>query len=287
MRSYRIDFNLTDPFPDGRLIGRIGEKNAAQLIITPPAEMDDNENITNYVAVFSTARGTVETDPYIKGEEIAVAVTERLSVGHVMAVQLEGHDDGGNIIVKTPLIYGLTFEASAMRCGCNIAGGYQQNTALPSHYHKNKALLDKLGESDGSLTYDGTPVAMQNIKTVELYYDKGDCDAIIDSCDTNSFSVFAYNDKIPENAEIISVEIKFIENKVESDWMDLRDMYSYDVISPFLLFCHRTHRIESFSGICLATVHFWDRTPNKFYDYASAGLITGVRLTYVDESGAE
>lgn len=287
MRSYRIDFNLTDPFPDGRLIGRIGEKNAAQLVITPPAEMDDNENITNYVAVFSTARGTVETDPYMKGEEIAVAVTERLSVGHVMAVQLEGHDDGGNIIVKTPLIYGLTFEASAVRCGCNIAGGYAQNTALPSHYHKNKAVLDKLCETDGLLTYDGKTVGVQSIKTVELYYDKGACDALIDCCDTNSFSIFAYDDNISENAEIISVEIKVSENRVESDWIDLRDMYSYDMISPFLLFCHRTYQIEGFGGMCLATVHFSDRTPNKFYDYASASLITGVRLTYVDESGAE
>lgn len=286
MRSYRIDFNLTDPFPDGRLIGRIGEKNAAQLIITPPAEMEENENITNYVAVFSTVRGTVETDPYIKGEEIAVAVTERLSVGHAMAVQLEGHDDGGNVIVKTPLIYGLTFDASAVRCGCNIAGGYAPNTALPSHYHKNKAVLDKLAESDGSLTYDGKTVGAQNIKTVELYYDNGDVDAIVDSYLANTFLILDYNSVVPQNSEILSVEIKIFENGAESEWVDLRNMIAFDLHAPYIIHGKKAFYLNDLGGTCIALGSFLLAT-NKFYDCFAAGLFVGARVTYVDESGAE
>lgn len=287
MRNYRIDFNLTDPFPDGRVIGRIGEKNAASLVITPPAEMAENENITNYVAVFATARGTVETDPYPKSEQFTVAVDERLSVGYSMAVQLEGRDDGDNLIVKTPLVHGLTFEASAVRCGCGIAGGYPQNTAIPSHYHRNLAVLNKLGEAENSLTYNGKPIGAQSIKTVELNYDNADFDAMIDSCDTNSFSIFVYDNLVPENAEILSIELKALENRVESDWIDLRDMYMHDLISPYLLLGYRAHPVEGFMGLCISTVHFWDRTPNKFYDYVSASLLTALRVTYIDESGAE
>lgn len=287
MRNYRIDFNLTDPFPDGRVIGRIGEKNAASLVITPPAEMAENENITNYVAVFATARGTVETDPYPKSEQFTVAVDERLSVGYSMAVQLEGRDDGNNLIVKTPLVHGLTFEASAVRCGCGIAGGYPQNTALPSHYHRNLAVLNKLGEAENSLTYNGKPIGAQSIKTVELNYDNADFDAMIDSCDTNSFSIFVYDNLVPENAEILSIELKALENRVESDWIDLRDMYMHDLISPYLLLGYRARPVEGFTGLCISTVHFWDRTPNKFYDYVSASLLTALRVTYIDESGAE
>lgn len=287
MRNYRIDFNLTDPFPDGRVIGRIGEKNAASLVITPPAEMAENENITNYVAVFATARGTVETDPYPKSEQFTVAVDERLSVGYSMAVQLEGRDDGDNLIVKTPLIHGLTFEASAVRCSCSIAGGYPQNTALPSHYHRNLAVLNKLGEAENSLTYNGKPIGAQSIKTVVLNYDNADFDAMIDSCDTNSFSIFVYGNLVPENAEILSIELKALENRVESDWIDLRDMYMHDLTSPYLLLGYRARHVEGFIGLCISTVHFWDRTPNKFYDYVSASLLTALRVTYIDESGAE
>lgn len=286
MRSYRIDFNLTDPFPDGRLIGRIGEKNAAQLIITPPAEMEENENITNYVAVFSTVRGTVETDPYIKGEEIAVAVTERLSVGHAMAVQLEGHDDGGNVIVKTPLVYGLTFDASAVRCGCNIAGGYTQNTALPSHYHANKAVLDKLGEADGSLTYNGKAIGAQSIKTVELYYNNGEVDAIVDCYMANTFLILDYNSVIPENSEILSVEIKIFENSAESEWVDLRNMIAFEPQAPYILNGQKAFLSNDFGGTCISLVSFLLAT-NKFYDCLAAGLFVGARITYVDESGAE
>ncbi len=287
MRNYRIDFNLTDPFPDGRVIGRIGEKNAASLVITPPAEMSENENITNYVAVFATARGTVETDPYPKAEQFTVAVDERLSVGYSMAIQLEGRDDGDNLIVKTPLVHGLTFEASAVRCGCGIAGGYPQNTALPSHYHRNLAVLDKLGEAENLLTYNGKPIGAQSTKTIELCYNSGDFDALIDSCDTNSFSIFVYKSVIPENAEIISVEFKALENHAESDWIDMRDMYLHDMTSPYLLLGYRARVLDGFSGLCVATAHFWDRTPNKFYDYVSASLLTALRVTYIDESGAE
>ncbi len=287
MRNYRIDFNLTDPFPDGRVIGRIGEKNAASLVITPPAEMAENENITNYVAVFATARGTVETDPCPKAEELTVAVTERLSVGYSMAVQLEGRDDGGNLIVKTPLVHGLTFEASAVRCGCGIAGNFPQNTALPSHFHRNLAVLDKLGEAEDSLTFGGKPISSQNAKTVETRYNEGYFDAMIDCCDTNSFSIFVYDGLIPENCAVLSIEIKAIENHVETDWIDLRDMYMHDSVSPYLLLGYRAHTVEGFAGQCISTVHFWDRTPNKFYDYASASLIPALRVTYIDESGAE
>lgn len=286
MRNYRIDFNLTDPFPDGRVIGRIGEKNAASLVITPPAEMAENENITNYVAVFATARGTVETDPYPKSEQFTVAVTEQLSVGYSMAVQLEGRDDGNNLIVKTPLVHGLTFEASAVRCGCRIADGSPQNSAIPSHYHRNLAVLNKLGEKEDSLTFNGKAIGAQSIKTVELRYTDGGFDAMIDSCDTNSFSFFAYNN-IPENAVVLSIEFKALENRVESDWIDLRDMYLHDMTSPYLLLGYRALAIEGFTGLCISTVHFWDRTPNKFYDYVSASLLTALRVTYIDESGAE
>ncbi len=285
MRSYRIDFNLTDPFPDGRLIGRIGEKNAAQLVITPPEEMANNENITNYVAVFSTARGTVETDPYPKSEQIAVAVTERLSVGHAMAVQLEGHDDGGNIIVKTPLVYGLTFEASAVRCGCNIAGGYPQNTALPSHYHNNKAVLDKLGETGGNLTFNGKAIGAQAIKTVELYYEKGEADAIVDCYMANTFFILDYNSVIPENCEILSVEIKVTENGAESEWIDLRNMIAFDPWAPYIINGQRAFKAVELGGIGISLISFLVAT-NRFYDYMAAGLFIGARITYVDESGA-
>lgn len=285
MRNYRIDFNLTDPFPDGRIIGRIGEKNAASLVITPPAEMAENENITNYVAVFATARGTVETDPYPKAEQFTVAVTERLSVGYSIAIQLEGRDDSNNLIVKTPLVHGLTFEASAVRCGCGIAGGFSQNTALPSHYHRNLAVLDKLGEADGSLTFSGKAIGAQNIKTVELYCNSGEADAVADGYASNTFFIFDCNSVIPQNSEILSVEIKINEDGTESEWIDLRDMIAFDPQSPYVLNGHRAFYLSDFGGTCVALVTFLSET-NKFYDFISAYCFVAARITYIDESGA-
>ena len=137
MENFRIDFTLSNPFPDGKKIGECGEKNAAQLIITPPENLASREEIRSYVVAFSTDRGPVRYGPVPKAESVTVPVGNALTVGSALSVQLEGYDADGEFVIKSPVLSGIMIAGSIAEGNCN-----PDKIVIPGHMHDN---LDVIG----------------------------------------------------------------------------------------------------------------------------------------------
>ena len=48
MRKVNINFTAEKMLPDGDCLGIKGDLNATELIITPPEELAENENVAGY-----------------------------------------------------------------------------------------------------------------------------------------------------------------------------------------------------------------------------------------------
>lgn len=160
----RITINFTAQQPvNYRMCGYIGEHNATELLIIPPAEMAENAAVTAYVAVFTTGGKRIVSRTYGNSEEICVPIWQQLTQNPVLNVQLEAYDGDGELVVKSPMVYlallpaarGAETETDYGSDG--IAAEIAENTKS-RHSHDNKAVLDKLGSDGDSLTYDGQPI---------------------------------------------------------------------------------------------------------------------------------
>ena len=162
IRRITIDFTAQQPI-NCRMCGYIGEHNATELLIIPPAEMAENAAVTAYAAVFTTGGKRIVSRTYGNSEEICVPIWQQLTQNPVLNVQLEAYDGDGELVAKSPMVYlallpaarGAETEADYGSNG--IAAEIAENTKL-RHSHDNKAVLDKLGTDGDSLTYDGQPI---------------------------------------------------------------------------------------------------------------------------------
>lgn len=283
MRTLRIDFTAENMLPDGDNIGRIGEHNATHLIITPPAEMAECEDIINYVAAFVTEGKIIRSDFYPKAEQITIPLCSQLTQDHTLGVQLEGYDGAGGLVVKSAIIGELKLLPSAggdeMDFNGEDSGIISQinlNT-LARHEHSNSDVLGGISEKNGFLTYNGEPVTSQKTKTVELSVSKGE--AFIDN--TGTGFIFSVSDSrfVPENADIIKVEFRV---RGENSWVDIKSIMKYDISVPVLIQTFRSFCIDNFTY--LASVDYYTGVYNKFYDYAINYQIEKLRITYAGES---
>lgn len=160
----RITINFTAQQPvNCRMCGYIGEHNATELLIIPPAEMAENAAVTVYAAVFTTNGKRIPSRTYLKNEELSIALWQQLTQSPVLNVQLEAYDGDGELVAKSPMVYlallpaarGAETEADYGSNG--IAAEIAENTKL-RHEHSNKTVLDKLEADGDSLTYDGQSV---------------------------------------------------------------------------------------------------------------------------------
>lgn len=283
MRSFNIDFNSADPYLDGKCLGNIGEKNASQLLVIPPAEMTENEKITNYIAAFSTEKGAVRLGPYEKAEQITVPIIGSLTVGYTLAFQLEGYDDEGETVIKSPLLNGFTFEGSVHKCS-SCAGGGEDEFAF--HFHPNYSVLAALSDKNGVLTYGGESIG-QKIKTVELLASESKATAYVDYSAFGSIH-FVTNSGISEKATILSVEIKVSGDSLPDSWVEIRNMN--DPIQGFVPYISNIHQgfclIEP-NEVCVGSVFFMNETVNEYYNVIKDGGFYGMRVTYFEEGEAE
>ena len=163
MRTVLIDFNESVPCKQ-TIIGYVGEHNATEIIVTPPDILASNEAVTRYIIAFVTGGKIIHSEPFNKAETLAVKLWKQLTLETVMGIQLEAYDDNQNFIGKSEFISGLRFLPSA--CGDDtvadtdnpdIVSAIAANTSA-RHTHTNIETLNKLGDSNGNLTYDGKPV---------------------------------------------------------------------------------------------------------------------------------
>jgi len=162
MKIFRIDFAQDNPCVDGCYVGRIGEHNATELIITPPAAMTENEAVTSYIIAFVTGGMLIHSEPFEKAETVHIKLWRQLTQNATIGIQLEAYDDAGDFIGKSEYIKSLKFLPSAD--GDNVSSDTDNPDLISGflkikHSHKNKEMLDKFSEDDdGNPLYNGQSI---------------------------------------------------------------------------------------------------------------------------------
>ena len=279
MKDIRIDFTQSEPCLDSKQLGEYGEKGVERFAITPPAEMSENPEIRFYVVAFSTARGPVRLNPFEKTEVIYVPVEEACIGGVPLALQLEGHNDSGTLVIKTPVIEGFSFAKSVPEGSIRFLGGVQNR----GHVHSNIEVLHKLGEENGNLVFNGKEIGAKTYKTVELLAKNDETVAYCDYSYTGSIHFFAKN--VPIGAEILKVEIKLNNELFGDNWIDISDGYSFeDYYIPFATHMKRAFYMESYDNVCVAVRYYFNDFTDAVYADISQNNFNAMRVTYA-ESG--
>lgn len=290
MENFRIDFTLSNPFPDGKKIGECGEKNAAQLIITPPENLASREEIRSYVVAFSTEKGPVRIGPFPKAETLTVPVRNALTVGTALSVQLEGFDADGEFIIKSPVLSGIMISNSIGDCDCSDGSGSDKNV-IPGHMHENLDILDSLSEKNGVLCYKGSEIASENgAVTKELLFSESAFIVSAGQPYPNSMAIVVMNDEsgtpfIPEGVKIKRIELN-INSEKDPVWTDIADMVGFPPHCVYCVNMNKSYYSDYFGGVVLGIVTFLeDIESNIFFDAAANYNINGLRVKYVAESG--
>lgn len=281
MRTVLIDFNESVPCKQ-TIIGYVGEHNATEIVVTPPDILASNEAVTSYIIAFVTGGMIIHSKPFNKAETLAVKLWKQLTLETVMGIQLEAYDDNQNFIGKSEFISSLRFLPSA--CGDDtvadtdnpdIVSAVVANTSA-RHTHANIETLNKLGDSNGSLTYDGKAVGGRQTTTVTLDISE----ATLDSPMSSSTIIFLGNtNKVPENAEIVSVEL----NSGTADspvWIDLRDMSALYEANPYSLTYHKLKYNDTYGCYFLVSILFPVSNKNELIIAFDSGGIPQIRVTY-------
>ena len=285
MENFRIDFTLSNPFPDGRMLGECGEKNAAQLIITPPEDLASREEIRSYVVAFSTEKGPVRYGPVAKTETVTVPVCSALTVGTALSVQLEGYDSDGEFVVKSKVLTGITLSNSIVDCDTGISDDV---TEIPGHSHKNISVLDSFKDVNGNLIYKDKIITDENTVSVNSVVLKTeDISVLTDTPYPNCLLFIAVKNSdgeliIPEGVIIRSIEVNTSSYET-SEWIDLHDLNEAESFMPYIINMHKTLYSKMYGGTILATVYF-PCDVNNFYQAAANYEINSIRVVY-EESG--
>lgn len=287
MRTLKIDFTSAKLLPEGNDAGYIGEHNATQLLIIPPVEMTECESVATYVVAFATSRGVLYSDSFLKSDEIIVSLTSKLTADYYLGVQLEGYDSEGELVVKSPLITQLQLSPSARGMGSEADSGSINGdvSAGSNHSHENKKVLDLIGQSGDSLTFNGGKIA--GVTMGSKYYENNFNDALFAADNFSSPSVCIYiNEEYPENRIITDISIRFEKDGTEHDYSFL------EMITNFLvsgISCHCFSRKPMFDEnqgmYAVANItNIGDISSSPFYADAkiSDGAIKGLTIHYLE-----
>ncbi|MBE6772423.1 MAG: hypothetical protein E7547_09825 [Ruminococcaceae bacterium] len=294
MRTVRINLNAENPLPDGDIIGRIGEHNATDLIITPPAEMAECKEIISYVAAFVTEGKIVRSELYPKTDKITIPLCSQLTQDHFLGFQLEGYDAHGSLIVKSDIVSELHLLPSANGDETDFDdenGGLVSQINLNSlsrHEHSNSDVLDKISEKDGVLIFNGMPAVSggSSTKTKTKVFDVAIGEIVTEALGS-VLHIYQYNDipdlpALAEGTEIVKIEYN-LQSQPEDMWTDIRDMLKFNPYCPYLIQMHKT--FEYSGSIYLAVLNFFNYFDNELLFSSSCGMVSKIRVTYIDESG--
>ena len=285
MENFRIDFTLSDPFPDGKKLGECGEKNAVQLIITPPENLASREEIRLYVVAFSTEKGPVRYGPVKKSETVTVPVGNALTVGSALSVQLEGYDENGEFIIKSPVLSGIMISGSIADCNPDTP---EEETVIPGHTHKNLAVLDNLSVRNGSLAFNGNTIPdNRNIKTAVLNLSEN-AFFICESYNTVIISENPLSDgtlPVPFDSEILSLEINFSHDG-DDIWTDVRDLNTRTSYAPYIINMHKPFEVDYVDAPALVMLAFPFDFNDNYYRITNYD-INRIRVKYIERNGAD
>lgn len=171
IRQIKIDYNA--PLPEVPIMaGYMGEHNATELLIVPPAELTGNE-VKSYTAAFETGGKIYRSRSFEPGEAIKIPLWQQLTAERLLCVQLEARGADGELIAKAPAVHGLTLlpspqgaAAEAETGSADLVSEVAANTAA-RHEHGNKEVIDGLAEDDKRrLTYGGKAIVDEVIDSL-------------------------------------------------------------------------------------------------------------------------
>lgn len=286
--------------PDGDMAGRMGEHNATDLIITPPAEMAQCDEIVNYVAAFVTEGKIIRTDFYPKAEQITVSLCSQLTQDHSLSLQLEAYDGTGSLVVKSPIVSELRLLPSAGGDETEFdgeSGGMVSQinlNTLARHSHSNTGVLEKFGEESGKLTFDGNIVGDGTLKIASAEFLNEDGNAIFWYAESRSFTsgekqyksrqiIGYFVEPVPEmpcGTLIAKVEIKF---EKDGDYISLDSLCIEDANFPVQKMSNEITFVNHygysfFAGFC---VFGYENT--KWADIIDNMTWHSIRVTYYKE----
>lgn len=291
MKKITIDYSVSPVAISDRILGNQGEALATELEITLPDKMINDGSIAEFCGAFGSCNGVFHSKRVTKNEiangVLLIPITAEISSNLTVSFQIEAFSSDDSLIMKTSLIEGLTFNKSVCRNHsdlsklidpadlANITAEIKANTAA-RHIHSNTDTLNKLGDSNGSLTYDGKAVGGRQTATVTLDISE----TTIDSPISSSTIIFLGNtNKVPENAEIVSVELNNGTIDVP-DWIDLRDMSALYEANPYSLTYHKLKYNDTYGCYFLVSMLFPTSNKNELIIAFDSGGIPQIRVTY-------
>lgn len=146
-------------------LGRIGEHNATELVITPPTSLSGDSRTALYRVQFRTGSEIVTSESYTE-VPFTVALWQQLTEHSRLSLQVVAYDANGEYIGKSDKLSGFYFNASVSGTLAEadeqlhgLEAEIAENTAA-RHTHSNKPVLDELDEDiNGDLTYKGNGFA--------------------------------------------------------------------------------------------------------------------------------
>lgn len=271
--------------PDGKTVGYIGEHNATILEITPPDYML-SDGVSLFCLAVETGREfikvVVRSAMVPKADKINIPLWRQATGSPKAKLQLEAYDDGGNLVIKSPVaeveflpsVNGVQNVSDTNNT--SIVANIAANTSA-RHTHENAKTLNKLGDSNGNLTYDGKAVGGRQTATVTLQSN----DFYLVDTDVSYTTMIIVNgtSKIPENSEIIGIEL----NSGTTDspvWIDARDMIADYPTAPYMLSFNRFKFSAAYSGYLLVSIFFPLQDKNNLIISLDNYEIPQIRVTY-------
>lgn len=287
MRTVKIDFTAPELLPDGKDLGFIGEHNATELVIIPPEEMTACEDIATYIVAFATNGEVIYSDSYLKTAEITVPLTARLTRDYYLAVQLEGYDSLGGLVVKSPLVTMLQLAPSARGTGTETDGGSISGSA-PSvgsgHSHENKQILDSLGISGSSLTFNGKAVGGAVLGSKYYTNDWSD-GTVVSDIFTSGSVIFLISEDMPENRIITDISVLWRENDVDTEYTLLAlKINAFINDSATITVGRKPEFFEDLDMYAVASISSIITSDSKFYSSISMseGHVIGFTVHYLE-----
>lgn len=180
-------------------------------------------------------------------------------------------DKEGNYI-DIPALQGESAYDIAVRNGYT---GTEQEW-LESMGFANYVVLNKLGDSNGSLTYDGKAVGERQTASELLVFNELTTDSPVSNA---TFIYLNDTNKVPDNAEIVSIELN--SGTVDSPvWIDLRDMSALYIGNPYSLLYHRLKYSDALAIYFLASIIFPFTAKNELITALDNYEIPQIRVTY-------
>lgn len=191
---------------------------------------------------------------------------------------LRARDKDGNYI-DIPALRGESAYEIAVKHGFKgTEAEWVESTTFP-----NSDTLKKLGDSNGSLTYDGKAVGGGNeTNVVILTAEEWGIEASMNP--ENCTFVFAYNtNKIPENAEIANVEIKVGTDEIGNPiWKSVEDSFFDSNAKPFYYFQNRfiKRSFDTFGNGYILFSIYSPFSKNDFILELEGYIFTDIRVRY-------